>query len=161
MAKLFIERKAGENKYLHRDFFVSGDIGISFVGENYGDEGVKEYLACYAESFYKPLAQAVIEKGLIELKNYFTDIYKKEEWEQYLHARIDGDVLTITVDKCPAVTFMKASGHTPSRWYKETTYTVYGTLAKMCGLDFEVKYYDEKDGKTEFTFGTITGRNSK
>ncbi len=61
MAKLFIERKAGENKYLHRDFFVSGDIGISFVGENYGDEGGYE---ARSSSFKAGVAELIIEKGL-------------------------------------------------------------------------------------------------
>ena len=152
MEKLFIERKSGDNKYLHRDFFVSGDIGITYVGKHYGDEGVKEYLRGYARSFYQPLAASVIKEGFKALQDYFTDIFRKEEMPEVLHTSLSDNALGIKIDKCPAVTFMRKSGHTPSEWYKETTYTVYGELAAMCGLDFEVKYYNEEDGSTEFTF---------
>ena len=152
MARLHIERKASDNKYLHRDFFESGDIGIIYVGENFGDAGVKEYLTQYAQSFYKLLVQKVLSNGLVELKKYFEEVYEKEEWSKYLHTNFDDDQLTICVDKCPAVTYMKSIGHTPSKWYRETVYTVYRVLADMCQLDFIVEYYDEEDGKMKIIF---------
>ena len=152
MEKLHIERKASDNKYLHKDFHVTADIGISYVGENYGDQAVIEYLTQYAKSFYKILAKEIIEKGLKPLEDNFISVYEKEEWSKYLHTKLSDDTLKIKIDKCPAVTFMKSTGHTPSKWYKETTYTVYKTLAELCGLDFTVNYYNEEDGSTEFVF---------
>ena len=152
MEKLHIERKAADNKYLHRDFHVSADIGITYVGENYGDSAVKDYLTQYAKSFYKLLAEDVKKKGLIALKENFENVYKKEEWSEYLHTTLTENELKVKIDKCPAVTFMRSAGHTPSKWYKETTYTVYAVLAEMCGLDFIVNYYNEDDGSTEFEF---------
>ena len=153
--KLFIERKAADNKYLHRDFFVTGDIGIAYVGETYGDEAVKEYLEQYAKSYYSLLIKEVEKQGLQAIKDYFANVYKKEEWSQYLCMEITSNMLTVTVEKCPAVMYMKSIGHTPSKWYKETVYTVYKTLANMCGLAFKVEYYDEKDGSTKFIFKRI------
>jgi hypothetical protein len=150
--KLYIERKASDNKYLHRDFFVTSDIGISYVGENYGDDAVIEYLEQYAKSYYKLLVKEVINKGLVALKDYFVTIYKKEEWEENVQIILDKNVLTVKTLKCPAVTYMKSVGHVPSKWYKQTVYTVYGVLAKECGLDFEVKYYSEIDGSMEIVF---------
>ena len=152
MEKLHIERKAADNKYLHKDFHVTADVGITYVGENYGDNAVKEYLTQYALSFYKPLAEKVKKSGLKVLEENFINVYKKEEWTEYLHTNLSGDRLIIKIDKCPAVVFMKSTGHTPSKWYKETTYTVYRVLADMCDLDFFVKYYNEEDGSTEFGF---------
>jgi len=152
MADLHIERKASDNKYLHKDFHVTADIGISYVGTNYGDQAVKEYLTQYANSFYKLLAEKVKRNGLTELESNFISVYKKEEWSEFLHTNLTENSLEITIDKCPAITFMKQSGHTPSKWYKETTYVVYSQLAKMCNLDFSVFYYDENDGKTKFVF---------
>ena len=152
MEKLHIERKAADNKYLHKDFHVTADIGISYVGENYGDKAVKEYLTQYANSFYKLLAEEVKLKGLKALKANFENVYAKEEWSEYLHTELTEKELKVKIDKCPAVSFMKQSGHSPSKWYKETTYTVYKVLAEMCGLKFEVAYYNEEDGSTEFKF---------
>lgn len=152
MEKLFIERKASDNKYLHKDFHVTADIGIAYVGENYGDVAVIEYLTAYSKSFYKPLIKEILKDGLIPLKKNFEEVYKKEEWLEFFHAELLGDKLSVTIDKCPAVTFMKESGHIPSKWYKETTYTVYGVLAKECGLKFNVEYYNEEDGATKFSF---------
>ena len=137
-----------------KDFHVSADIGITYVGENYGNDAVKDYLTQYALSFYKPLAEEVKEKGLIALKENFINVYKKEEWTEYLHTELTENELKVKIDKCPAVIFMKSTGHTPSKWYKETTYTVYAVLAEMCGLDFIVNYYNEEDGSTEFEFIT-------
>ena len=152
MEKLHIERKASDNRYLHKDFHVTADIGISYVGENYGDGAVIDYLSQYAKSFYKLLVEDVKKNGLRAIEEDFENVYKKEEWSEYLHTELSDDTLKITVDKCPAVTFMKSTGHTPSKWYKETTYTTYGTLAKLCDLDFIVNYYNEEDGSTEFVF---------
>ena len=152
MEKLHIERKASDNKYLHRDFHVSADNGITYVGENYGDDAVIEFLTQYAKSFYSLLVKEVKEKGLKALEDDFINVYKKEEWTEYLHTVLTEDCLTVTVDKCPAVTFMKSIGHTPSKWYKQTTYTTYKVLADMCNLDFVVNYYSEEDGSTEFVF---------
>ena len=149
---LIMERKASDNKYLHKDFHVTADIGITYVGENYGDAAVKDYLKQYALSFYKPLAEEVKNKGLKPLEENFINVYTKEEWTEYLHTELTENELRVKIDKCPAVIFMKSTGHTPSKWYKETTYTVYRTLADMCGLDFKVGYYNEEDGSTEIEF---------
>lgn len=152
MEKLHIDRKATDNKYLHKDFHVTADIGIIYVGENYGDDAVKEYLTQYAKSFYKLLVEEVNKKGLKAIEDDFKNVFEKEEWTEYLHTELTNDSLKIKIDKCPAITFMKSTGHTPSRWYKETTYTTYKTLADMCNLDFTVNYYNEEDGSTEFMF---------
>lgn len=152
MEKLFIEKKAADNKYLHRDFFVTGDIGIAYVGETYGDEAVQEYLEQYARSYHKLLAEEVKKNGLVVLKEYFDSVYEKEEWSEYVRAELSADTLMVKVEKCPAVTYMKSIGHTPSKWYKETVYTVYKTLADMCGCGFKIAYYNETDGATKFVF---------
>ncbi len=152
MEKLFIDRKAADNKYLHRDFHVTADNGITYVGENYGDDAVIEFLTQYAKSFYSLLVKEFEIKGLKAIEQNFVSVYEKEEWTEYLHTYFTENELKITVDKCPAVTYMKSIGHTPSKWYKQTTYTTYKVLADMCNLDFVVNYYSEEDGSTEFVF---------
>ena len=33
-----MERKASDNKYLHKDFHVTLDLGITYIGEHFGGD---------------------------------------------------------------------------------------------------------------------------
>ena len=152
MEKLHIERKACDNKYLHKDFHVTVDNGLTYVGTNYGDKAVEEFLTQYATNFYAPFVQIFKRDGLVAIENRFKEVYKKEEWEEFLHTFLTKNELVIKIDKCPAITYLKSIGSTPSRWYKELTYTVYKVLAEMCGIGFKVDYYCEETGKAQLVF---------
>ena len=69
MAKEVMERKASDNKYLHKDFHVSLDIGIDYIGKQFGPEAIDAYLTQYAKAFYQPMT-------LKELQQYFERIYQ-------------------------------------------------------------------------------------
>ena len=150
---LIMERRAADNKYLHRDFHVTADIGISYVGEHFGDEGVKEYMVQYAKSFYSRLANEVKSVGLSAIDSYLHDIFRREEREDYIETKLTERELLVKIKRCPAIEFMKTeAGHTPSVWYGETTKTVYPVLAEMAGLGFELISYDEEWGAAEYRF---------
>lgn len=149
---LVMERRASDNKYLHRDFHVTADIGISYVGEHFGDDGVCEYLTRYARSFYKKLAEEIKSSGVSVIKDYLYGIFCAEERENYISFECDTGAIAVNIEKCPALEAMRAAGHTPSRWYGETTKTVYRTLAEMAELDFELFFYDEVSGAAKFKF---------
>ena len=42
-----MDRRAADNKYLHRDFHISNDLGAAYIAEKYGPEGVDEYLRTF------------------------------------------------------------------------------------------------------------------
>lgn len=149
---LKIDRKASDNKYLHRDFHVSADIGIAYVGRYYGDNGVKEYLTDFTKSYYQKLVEEIKEFGLIALEKYLKKIFIAEEKEEYLITSLNGQVLKVRVVKCPALEYFKQIGHSVSKWYGETTKTVYSALADMFGGSFNLKYYNEEDGSAEYEF---------
>ena len=48
--KLVIDKNAADNEYFHRDFHISGDRGVRYVGENYGDDAVIEYLEKFTKA---------------------------------------------------------------------------------------------------------------
>ena len=56
MAKQVMDRKASDNKYLHKDFHVTLDIGIDYIGKHYGEDAVKEYLIRFADAYYRPMS---------------------------------------------------------------------------------------------------------
>ncbi len=152
MASKTMTRTAQDNKYLHRDFHISCDVGIAYVGGRYGAEGVKAYLRQYADSYLAPLASAVRKDGLGPLAGYFRDLYRAEEAEDHLRMRLDGDVLSVRILSCPALSHMKKNGHAPSPWYRETTETLYSRLAENAGLSFELDAYDPDTGAASFSF---------
>ena len=138
---LFMDRKASDNKYLHRDFHLSADIGIAYVGNNYGDDAVKEYLVQFTRSYFAKLVDAVKLRGLIAIEEYLHRIFTAEEKSDYIQTSLINNKLAVKIIKCPAIEYMKSVGRTPSKWYGETTKTVYPELANMCGVSFNMISY--------------------
>lgn len=152
MDKLIFDIKAGENKYLHKDFHVTGDNGLIYVGEHYGDNGVREYLTDFAKAYYKPLFEAYKKEGLKALMEQQQKLYEAEEMPEVFHAELSDDRLTVIVDRCPAVTFMKEHGYTPSKWYIELTRTVNMAIADELDLGFSLEYYNEENGACKYSY---------
>lgn len=152
MTKRVMERKAADNKYLHRDFHKSMDLGLAYLGQNYGDEGVKEYLRGFAADYYAPLVEEIKERGLPALGDHIAGIYEIEEAPELLAMDLTEERLDVKVEKCPAITFFKTVGYTASPWYVEATRTVNETIAALAGLDYVQHVYDEADGHSEYSF---------
>lgn len=149
---LVTEKKASDNKYLHRDFHISTDNGIEYVGKKYGDSGVIDFLSRFSNSYFQLLVDDYKEKGLAVIKNYIENIYKTEESEDAIEITLSEKELKVNIKYCPAVKYMKSQGHTPSKWYKMSTSVVYDVLAKNCGLNFVMSDYNEENGATSYSF---------
>ena len=63
-----------------------------------------------------------------------------------MHIESDENSLTVMIDKCPAIEYMRSLGKEPSEYYQEETRTVYETIASECGYSFTLDYYDENGG---------------
>lgn len=151
--KLIMDITAEDNKYLHRDFHVAADGGLRYVAEQYGANGVRQFLETFVKAFYQPLFEAYQKDGLKALMEHQQKLYEAEEMPDVFHAELSGDEnLTITIDRCPAVTFMKEHNYTPSRWYIELTRTVSMVMADVLDLGFSLEYYNEKDGACKYCF---------
>lgn len=152
MPKLIMKRNAADNTYLHRDFHVTAEQGLRYIGEKMGDAAVVECLTLYTKRYFRPLIEEIKAKGLCAMKKYLEDIYRAEEASDLLHIEEAQDRMTVSVSECPAVRFMKSIDYTPCRWYVETTRTIYQTIADEAGLSFDLVHYDPQTGKAEFTF---------
>lgn len=144
MENLVMERRAYDNKYLHRDFHATMDIGIAYLGDHYGEEVLDRYLIRYVQNRYKPMS-------LQELEKYFRDIYKAEEAEDALQTCRTAGKLTVKVAYCPALQYLNAHGGA-SKWNHKTTTVMYPALAELCGLKFCLISFEEATGKAEFEF---------
>ena len=144
MENLVMERRAYDNKYLHRDFHATMDIGIAYLGNVYGEEAVDRYLVSYAQTRYKPMT-------LAELEQYFKDIYKAEEAEDALQTALSEGKLTVKISHCPALDYLNAHGGA-SKWNHKTSTVLYPALAQLCGLTFHLTAFNEENGAAEFEF---------
>lgn len=150
MAHKEMVRKASDNKYLHKDFHVTLDLGITYIGERFGgEEAVTEYLQNFAKAYYPPMS-------LKEMADYFKKIYEAEEEPNALHLELSDNSLKVNIDYCPAIKYMTSIGHPHSEWYSLTTSVVYDVWAKTCGFEFIMGDYDKVSGKTSFEFREVS-----
>lgn len=149
--KEVMDMTAEDNKYLHRDFHLSGDFALEYCGRMYGDNGVREFLYHFAQLHYAALINDCKERGLIALQERYQKLYEIEEASEVLHTELTDAQLLVTVDKSPVIEYMTSLGQKPSKYYIEETRIVYGAIADGCDLGFELLYYNE-DGGCQFRF---------
>lgn len=150
MAKEIMDRKASDNEYLHRDFHISMNVGLEFLRENYGPDGVIDYLKTFSRRYYAPLTQGLKEQGLIVLKDYFQKIYEVEKAP--CEIEYSDDLMVVQIEECPALKHFKKMNVTPSPMYIHTTTTVYETVCEGTPFAFECVEYDRQTGKSVLKF---------
>ena len=150
--KLVMDVKAADNEYFHRDFHISGERGLRYVGEKYGDADVVAYLTQFTKAYYSPLIAKIKENGLAEMKAHIENIYSVEKSPENVKCALTDTELRVTVTECPGVKYMKESGYEPSKWYIEDTRTVNAVIAEESGYGFELISYDAENGAAEYRF---------
>lgn len=149
-----INLKTEDNKYLHRDFHLLGDLALKYCGEHFGDEAVIEFLTEHTKNYYSPQIEDIKERDLIAVKEWIERVYETEEASDVLHTELNDNMLTVVIDKSPVIEYMHSLGQSPSKYYIEETRTLYETIAKESGFKFELEYYHE-DGASKFSFCII------
>ena len=145
MPREVIQRKASDNKYLHKDFHGALSVGLDYLQKNHGDEAVRDYLRQFAKSFYAPLTEALGRRGLVALKEHFEKIYEDESGE--VRMSLSDDELQIQVEACPAVTHMREHDYLVAPLFYETTKTVNETICEGTPFAAELIDYDEQTGR--------------
>lgn len=148
-----IDMKAEDNKYLHRDFHLLGDLALKYCGETFGDEAVIEFLTDYTLNYYSPQIEDIKKRSLTAIKEWIEKIYDVEEATELLHTELTDTSLKVKIDKSPVIEFMRSLNQEPSKYYIEETRTLYRVIAESCNLNFVLDYYNE-DGATELSFCT-------
>lgn len=147
-----LDRRASENEYFHPDFHSSMNMGIHYVGENYGIEAVEKYLTIYTEHVYGKVIDDIGVRGLSAIADKIRDTYKMEKYPDAAEILENGNTLTVKIRFCPAVKHLLATGRAVSPWYRYTTECVMRTLARKAGADFSMIFYDEETGAAEYRF---------
>ena len=146
MPKEVMERRASDNKYLHKDFHGALSAGIAYLQKSYGDEAVREYLRQFTRSFHGPLIDEVRRDGLPALERHFRRLYENEGGD--VEIALSEDELVVCVKACPAVTHMRREGYAVAELFWETTRTVNEALVEGTPFGAELLEYDEETGRS-------------
>jgi len=147
-----MDRKASENEYFHRDFHSSLNMGIDYLGKNYGAEAIREHLQIYTRNVYKPVLEKIKENPFAAISEKIRSTYLAEKAADALELEQKADSLTVKIAYCPAVKHLRKIGRVVSQWFSMTTSVVMETLAKAGGLHFEMEYYDPETGAARYRF---------
>ena len=153
-------RKAADNAYFHRDFHGIFSLGIDYLHEQYGMESVVEYLRQFTLHYFSPLIETIREKSLDAVAEAFTQTYRDEHALDQLRVERSGKELWIHVNQCPAVTYMRESGVTPSRCFSLTSSVPWETICQATGIGYRMLSYDDLTGRaTHLFFNRTPGKN--
>ena len=147
-----MSRSAEDNEYFHPDFHSSMNMGIDYVGENYGLEAVEEFLSRYTRNVHQKFLPVIKAEGLAAIEKNIKDTYRIERAEDALTTELTDTSLTVTVSDCPAVKHLLSTGRKMSRWYRYTTETVMKTFAEEGGFKFTMESYDDATGAAKYRF---------
>lgn len=147
-----MNRKASENEYFHRDFHSSMNMGIDYLGEQYGMDAVREYLTTYTNNVYGPVFKAIQADGLRAIEAKILDTYHKEKADDAVETVCTPERLDVVIRYCPAVRHLHETGRQVSKWYRYTTQIVMEVLAQSGGYRFEMDAYDEETGAARYHF---------
>ncbi|MBA7569380.1 hypothetical protein ES708_11119 [subsurface metagenome] len=149
-SKKIMDRKASDNKYLHKDFHISQNILMDYIYRNFGANALISYLEQYATAYYKPLKQKLQSGDFNALLNYITDIYKTEEWPITITS--GENYMEIEQDACPGISHITASGGKPCPNYRETYHTIYKTLCQDTPFEYTLKFFNDDTGACKQLF---------
>ena len=147
-----LDIKPGDHEYFHPDFHSSLNMGIHYLGHNYGLDALNDYLKLYTEHVYKKVIDAMKEDPLKAIENSIRNTYKLEKAEDVLGIENDGKSLRVKIAYCPAVKHLRKTGRDVTPFFRYSTETVMKTLAEHGGLKFTMESYDEETGAAAYSF---------
>lgn len=144
-----MHRSASDNPYFHPSFHDSLSRGITYIGNQYGEEAVLAIMARYVQNVIVPLM------GDVTLENIERKIrtdYARENCPDAVQLIWEGDTLRMAVDACPAVTYLRENGKTLNGWFRYTTEGVMRALAELANCDFAMDAYEDETGCARYHF---------
>jgi len=139
----------GQKPSVHKDFHGALSFGLAFVESQYGEEGMAEFLESLADSVYAPLVRDIRAGGLAALEEYWRKVFEWEEGD--VDIALEDGVLTLAVNRCPAIAHMKEYGYAIAPHFCEHTRIVNEAICRAAGYAASVEY-DQDAGRCTQTF---------
>ena len=150
MTKQIITQKTSDSTYYHPDFHIAFNYGIEYLHKNFGEEAVLEYLMKFANAYYTPLKKALMDKGLLAIKEHYERIYQIEN--AIFSLNISNNELFIHLSESPAVMYIKEKGHAVSPLFQETVTTVNKEICRNTPYECELVGYNNENGAYQLRF---------
>jgi ClpP class serine protease len=148
--KEVMNRSAADNAYMHKDFHGALSRALIYLQDRFGDESVREYLRQFATAFYAPLRTAINERGLVAIKEHYTEIYALEGGVVEFSGGSDDMVMKAATN--PAVVYLREQGQPVSPLFVETIKTVNETICEDTPFVARMLSYDEATGASAVRF---------
>lgn len=152
MERMVMKRNAADNKYLHKDFHKTMDLGLIYLAHRYGNEAVKKYIRQVVNVYYAPLIDAIKREGLVALERNIEKSYEIEEAPELCQMRRTDNTLEVEVSASPVVAWFQENGYRQSPWFWETTNTFNEEIAAQTGLSYTMNFYEQDTGKCKYSF---------
>lgn len=147
-----MERRAAENRYLHRGFHNHLNLGVEYLYSEYGAAALEEYLIRLANGYYRPVVEKIQKEGISAVREAFSAPYKAEDAENELSFQEKKGELIIRVAECPAVRQLKETNTQPSEIYPLTTSVVWAEICRQANLGYAMLYYIPETGAAAHLF---------
>lgn len=129
---------------VHKDFHGALSFGLQFLEQNYGAEGLGDFLRGLAETVYAPLVDHLRTRGLEALHDHWRAVFDLEEGDVELE--LQGEMLVLRVRRCPAICHMQEHGYPIADHFCEHTRIVNEAVCKAAGYVAEVEH-DQNAGR--------------
>lgn len=144
MPKEVMNRTSSDNIYLHQDFHIGLNLGIQYLHQHYGENAVREYIRQCVLSFFSPLIEDIKKQGLIAIKEHYDRIYRLEGVIPKFD--LSENKLTIAIDACPAVLYLRKKNIPVEELFFETTKTMNEILCEGTPFFSILSEYDKQSG---------------
>ena len=108
-----------ETGELHKDFHVSMNATLEYVGSRYGRDALRNLFRDTAHKVYRSIYEKLQAGDWSELVEHWCYFMDREEADYSLEER--DDAVVMTVRKCPAIAHLHKLGMTPSEFFCDQT----------------------------------------
>ena len=150
MTKQIIRQKTSDSTYYHPDFHIAFNYGIEYLHKNFGENVVLEYLMRFANAYFAPLKKALMDTGLLAIKEHYEKIHQIEN--AIFSLNISNNELLIHISESPAVMYIKENGHAVSPLFQETVTTVNKEICMNTPYECELVDYNSENGAYQLRF---------
>ena len=144
--------KPSDHEYFHPDFHSSLNMGIHYMGENFGLDELRAYLTRYTNNVYVKVFADIENRGLAAVEAMILDTYAKEKSPDAVKTTLDENGLLVEIAYCPAVKHLVKTGREVTPWFRYTTEVVMEVFAEKCGYTFVMDRYDPANGAAKYRF---------
>lgn len=135
-----------------REWYGLYGIIYNWFEDQYGYGALEEYWRYIAETVYPEVAADFREMGFPYIAEYFAGIMEADEGKATIS--VAENAVTIDIQECPDAIWQKFHDNgyfMPRDHYYKSYEVIYGTVARMAGLRFEMLRYDPH-GRLKFAF---------